>query len=159
MSKIPLAPKLVELFNREVGIELKAHNFYTQLATWADSRAFPGLTEWADKQAGEEDMHAQRFIEYLRDRAYCTITAIPAPPMEYGSYLDALKTTLQLEQSVTAAIGEMYTVACAETDGATVDLLLPFLKEQIESERNLEIYIMRVERNAPIDLLDHVLFE
>jgi ferritin len=155
-----LSPALLDLLTAEITRERYADAAYTAIGSWADAQSFLGLAGWADKAATEERGHAQKFIDYVRDRSQgVTLQPVAAPPAEFGDYGGALRAALTLEQTVSAAIGEIYRAAQAEGDGASMELLQWFLTEQVQAEKELEIYVMRVERGAPVDLLDAVLFE
>ena len=158
-QKMALAPALLDLIRAQITRERYAVAVYSALASWADAQAFPGLTGWADAASAEEAAHAQKFIAYLRDRATVTLEAVDAPPADFGSYADALAAALALEKEVSARITEIYQRALAERDGATAGLAEWFLTEQVQSEKELEVLLMRVGRGAPIDLLDAELFE
>lgn len=158
-EKMALAPTLLDLLGRQITRERYAAAVYSALGNWADAQAFPGLTGWADAASGEEATHAQKFITYLRDRGPVRLEAVDAPPADFGSYGDALAAALALEKEVTASITAIYRQAVAEQDGATAALAQGFLVEQVQSEKELEVLLMRVGRGAPLDLLDAELFE
>lgn len=158
-TKMALAPTLLDLIGKQITRERYAVAVYTALGNWADAQAFPGLTGWADAASAEEATHAQKFIDYLRDRGPVRLEAVDAPPVDFGTYADALAAALALEKEVSAAITAIYQRAVAERDGATADLAQWFLAEQVQSEKELEVLLRRVGRGAPIDLLDAELFE
>lgn len=152
--KMALAENVWGLLNAQVTRERYASAVYSALATWADGQGFEGLRAWADRASAEEATHAQRFIDYLRDRGAVRLEAVAAPPAEFGGYVEGLWAALALERGVSAALTEIYTATQELGDGATAALLAEFLKEQVQAEKELTTYIQRVQRGDPLDLLD-----
>lgn len=150
---------LARLLNEEIARERYASASYAAIACWADNNAYPGLTAWGDANADEEWGHAKGFMGYLRDRDQVTLGPLPEPVTEFTGYANCLECALALERTVTGALNEILKIAHNLNDGGTIDFLLPYLKEQVEAENNLEIYLLRLSRGAPVDLLDAILFE
>lgn len=160
MMKMKLTSDLARQLNDQITRERFAEASYLAIGSWADAQAYPGLTAWADKQAAEEREHAKKLIEYVRDRGQVMLQPVPEPVNVFAGYLGALEGALGLEQSVTAALTGIYRSAMGALDGATADLMQSYLAEQVEAERNLEIYTQRAGRAGDdLDLLDAILFE
>ncbi len=153
-----LAPNVYGLLNAEITRERFASAAYTAIEAWANDNAFPGLEGWAKAAAAEEAGHARTLIDYVNSRAVVRVEAVDAPP-DVSDYADALRTALRLEQLVTAAFTQIADAAADASDYATLELAQHFLDEQRQAEHEIEILIKRVERGAPIDLLDAELFE
>jgi ferritin len=154
-----LVSQVLDLLIAQITRERYAQAVYTALGNWADGQGFPALTAWAYQAAAEEAEHAKKFIDYVNDRATATLQAVPEPPADFGDYLAALQAALALEQEVSRALGVIYGAAVQANDGATVGLLQWFLAEQVRAEKELSIFIQRVGRGAPLDLLDNAIFE
>ena len=104
-------------------------------------------------------MHAQSQIEYLNDRGTVALEPLDAPPVTYTNYAGVLQGALALEQSVTEALTNIVYRARSSGDEATALFIGGFLPEQVKAEKELQTYIQRVQRGAPIDLLDAELYE
>lgn len=154
-----ISPKLAALITAQITRERFASATYLSLASWADKQGFEGLSGWADKSSAEETGHAKRFVDYLRDRGTVMLEAVDAPQADFTNYQQALQATLMLEKTVSRAIGDLYMAAMEAGDGATAKLASEFLTEQVESEKEIETYLLRIGRGSPVDLLDMELFE
>ena len=157
--KAAIEGDLLAMGNRQVTRERFAEASYTAISTWADVQGYGGLQAWAAAAAAEERAHAQKQIDYLNKRAGAVLEPVPAPQATFESYADALQTALALEKIVTAAITGLARQARAAGDLATAVFYETFLPEQIDAENELTIYVQKVARGAPIDLLDAELFE
>ncbi len=154
-----LAPDVEALLQQQVTRERYAAGVYTALGAWANTQAFPGLEAWATASAAEEGTHAAKFVAYLNTRSQARLDAVPAPPQDFGDYGQALAGALALEQSVTAAIGAIGAAALGAGDWLTLALAQEFLAEQAQAEHEITVYLTRVQRGAPVDLLDAELYE
>ena len=148
---------MFDLLLRHINAEQYAAHAYAQIASWADANGFEGLRGWADDAAAEEQTHAKAFIDYARLRGPVRMRPIVAPP-EVTGYLDALRMALDVEKAVADSLQSLVDASDQDEGTATIagDYLL---KEQWPAIHQLEIYIKRVSRGAPIDLLDAELFE
>lgn len=158
-----LDPTVQPLLARQVNAEQYAYLLYTGLASWADGQAFPGLQAWAAAQAADELAHAARFLGYLNDRlpagAGAVLSGIATPPAP-DTYAGALQLALDAERAVSAALVELAQAAAAVADHATVLIAQrQLLDEQVPSEKAIGVYLQRVARGAPLDLLDGELYE
>ena len=157
--KMTLPTDVLGLLNAQITRERFAEAAYTAIATWADAQSFPGLQAWAEAAAAEERTHAMTQIAYLNDRARVSLEPLDAPQADFGEYADALKTALTLEQTVSRALTEITRQARADGDEATALFIGGFLAEQVKAEKEIAVYVQRVQRGAPIDLLDAELFD
>lgn len=154
-----LSPTVLALCNQQLNLERQAKAAYYAAAAWADSQFFPGLRGWLLRSGDEEDAHARQQFEFINDRARATITGLPDPFTEFDSYVDVLQTILDLEVLVATRITEIATVARGEGDEITAIFYATFLDDQRRAMNEITGYITRVNRGAPIDLLDGELFE
>lgn len=142
-----------------VTIERIAQSGYRSVANWADLQAYPGLQKWADGEADDEREHEKLVTEYLRDRGVATLQTVPAPTNTFADYMSALSYLLQIEQRVSNSLNSIMNSASELGDYATQQALWPLLAVQVHSEKTLQDLMTKVGRGAPIDLLDHELFE
>lgn len=148
---------MFDLLLRHINAEQYAAHAYAQIASWADANGFEGLRDWADAAAHEEQEHAKAWMDYARLRGAVRMRPIAAPP-ELNGYMEALRVALDVEKAVAASLQEIVNASPEDEGTATLagDYLL---KEQWPAIHQLELYIKKVGRGAPIDLLDAEMFE
>ena len=117
------------------------------------------MQAWAEAAAAEERTHAIKQIGYLNDRAAVVLEPLPAPQASFAGYAEALGTALALERVVSAALTAITRTARDAGDEATALFIGGFLAEQVAAEKELQTYVQKVARGAPIDLLDAELYE
>lgn len=124
-----------ERFNAEV---------YYSLAVQLDARNLTGFKSFMLKSSADERVHALKFSDYLADREVTPVLqVINAPTPTIGTDVMragalAFEAALALERTTTARIDALYNLAETEDDPGTCEYLLWFIKEQIDSERQLE---------------------
>ena len=131
-----LTDDLLKKFNDQITLELEASTVYRQLAIAADNLDLSGMAAWLRRQADEEIVHANKFIDHVTDRdAYVEIGAINAPQVSRDSTaLDIFEAALAHEEKVSEAIRELYRATDAAGDLNARPLLNWFVDEQIEEE-------------------------
>lgn len=72
------------------------------------------------------------------------LEAIAKPNGDFSSPLDAFEKSLAHERKVTASIHNLYELALANRDYATVSLLKWFVDEQVEEEKNASEMVDRL---------------
>ena len=148
---------MFDLLLRHINAEQYAAHAYLQIASWADAQGFFGMRKWADAAYAEEQQHAKTFIDYARTRDMVEMRAIASPPPING-YIEALLIALEVERSVAQSLQEL--ASFSDQDDATETIAGDYLlKEQWPAIQFLEQAIKKVQRGAPIDLLDAELFE
>ncbi len=148
---------MFDLLLRHINAEQYAAHVYAHIASWADSQGFLGLRDWADHAAVEEQQHAKVFIDYARTRGTVVMRPIASPPA-IVAYAEALRIALEVEQAVARSLQEL--ASFSDDDDATETLAGDYLlKEQWPAIHFLEQALRKVQRGAPIDLLDAELFE
>jgi len=141
-----LSPKLLQALNEQITKELFSSYLYLQMAAWFDSHNLAGMANWMKIQAQEEASHAMIFYNYVTERGGAVeLGAIAKPEGNYASAVDVFKATLAHEETVTASINNLVSLAEAEKDYATRGRLLWFVDEQVEEESNAMTLIGTLE--------------
>jgi ferritin len=126
-----LSSHLETKLNEQMRREFASAPLYLQMAAHFDAAGFPGFSAWMRAQAAEEQMHAMRFFDFIRDRGGAVVLgSIDAPPAAFGSPLEVFEAALDHERSVSASIDGLYEGA----DRATAAFLDWFATEQVEEE-------------------------
>jgi len=149
---VALNPELESAFNDQVTLELTSAHQYLALSAWLEAEGLPGMAHWMKMQAGEEHEHAMRFYQFLIDRhAQVVLGAVPKPQSEFDSVIAVFRAALVAEETVTAAINNLYALATDARDFASYPLLDWFVNEQVEEEATVQQIIddlMRTEGNG-----------
>ncbi len=160
-----ISRKLAKAFNEQIGHEFGASLQYTSIAAHFSQRQLTLLAKLFFKQAEEERMHAQKFVQYLLDtKGDLQIPAIPAPTPKFASAEAAVEAALGWENDVTRQITSLMDIAVQENDYIGQSFLQWFVDEQLEEvvkmdrlhsvikqsgERNLlmvEAYLVHIEK-------------
>ena len=141
-----LSNKLEKAINEQINLELSSAYAYLGMAAYFNQTPFSGFARWMDLQSGEEIGHAHKFFDYVVERGgKVSLKAIGEPKCEFKGPLEVFQAALAHEQRVSAAIAGLYELAQAEKDYATAAFLKWFLDEQVEEERNVTDFIMKLE--------------
>jgi ferritin len=143
-------------FNRQLTMELDASNAYLAMAGWLENAGFPGFSSWMQMQSEEERLHALKIYQFILDReSTIAIGSIDTPTADFDSLIDVFGAALGQEKAVTAAISNMYGLAIAEGDFASIPLLQWFVTEQIEEESTMAQVIddLELAKDSPQALL------
>jgi len=134
-------------FNEQINHELYSAYLYLSMAAYFHSLGFEGFANWMRVQKREEDSHAMKFIDHLRDRdARIELEAIDKPKLKWASPLDAFKGALEHEKFITSKINGLCKLAEKESDYAAKVFLDWFVKEQVEEEASASAIVQKLER-------------
>lgn len=141
-----LNEELEAKFNAQITLEFEASLVYRQLAIEMDLADLPGMASWLRRQADEEIVHANKFIDHVLDRDdRPVIGAVDAPDVAAGlSPAEVFAAALEHEQIVSESIRELYRAADAEGDIDARPLLNWFVEEQIEEEATVNEILARI---------------
>ena len=141
-----LSADLENAFNDQITLEIASSTVYRQLAVELALADLPGMAAWVRRQADEELVHMNKFIDHLVARGnHPKIGATPAPEVTVDSPLDAFEVALQHEQKVSESIRDLVRKAEKEGDLDSRPLLNFFLAEQVEEEDTVGEIVGRVK--------------
>jgi len=134
-------------FNAQITLEFEASLVYRQLAIEMDLADLPGMATWLRRQADEEIVHANKFIDHLDARGnhpkIGDVSAGEVAPSQDPK--QTFKTALHHEQRVSESIRELYR-ACSEAGDIDSNQLLNwFMSEQIEEAATVDEIVGRLE--------------
>ena len=157
-----LSKTVQDAINEQIKNEIYSAYIYLSMSAYFTANNLPGFARWLKVQYQEETAHAMKFFDYVNDRGgRVALQAIPQPPTEWKSSLEAFTQVLEHEQKVTALINKLYEVAVAEKDYATQVLLQWFITEQVEEEKNASEIVANLKlidaRGTAVLMLDHQL--
>lgn len=141
-----LNKEIVKLLNEQVNNELLSAYFYLDIANYYIAKNLNGFGNWFNVQVQEETAHAMLFLQYIQNNGgTVTLSDVPASKKTFSDFQEPLLATLEHEESVTAAINEIYAVAFENKDFRTTQFLDWFIKEQGEEEKNADDLIKKYE--------------
>jgi ferritin len=135
MEERMLKKSVQDALNDQLNAELFSAYLYYSMSAYLDANDLPGAANWMRKQALEEQVHVQKFYNYIVDsNARVIMKAIEAPETEWESPLAAFVAALEHEQYISGRIHNLVDLARDERDHATDNFLQWFVDEQIEEE-------------------------
>lgn len=149
--------KVVDICNRQIEREGYSSNLYLAMASWAESKGFPGIAQWLYAQADEERMHMLKFVKYVNERGgNAAIPAFEKPPVKYKGIAEMFTEVLKHEQFISESINEVLALATKENDYATMNWIQWFVKEQVEEEASAQLILDKINLagNSGIYFLD-----
>jgi len=134
-----ISKELEAAINAQIGREFGAHLQYTNIAAYFDTEGLPQLTAFFTGQAGDEHMHAMKFVNYIIDAGgQVRIPTVQGPKFEFGSAKEAVQLSLDWEMEVTRQINALMDLAIAQKDHIAQDFLRWFVTEQLEEVSTME---------------------
>lgn len=138
--------KMEVAINKQINLEFSSAYFYLGMAAYLENLDLSGFAAWMEIQYREEIEHGMRLYHYLRDRGgRVSLDVIDKPRFEYEDVPNMFDCVLEHEQTVTAAINELYVLADEIRDNATKSHLQWFVDEQVEEEATVESIIARLK--------------
>ena len=141
-----LSTKLETALSNQLNLELVSAYAYLGMAAHFQQTPFTGFAKWMQLQMREELGHANKFYHYLGERGgKVKLQAVPAARTDYKSVLEVFQASLAHEQKVSASICDIYELALAEKEFATLSFLKWFLDEQVEEEKSVGDMVAKLE--------------
>ncbi len=137
-----LSKELEKALNEQINAELWSAYLYLSMGMQFEASGLSGIANWYKVQFKEEQAHAEIFMNYVNARGGRVILApIAEVDTEWETPLAAFEATLEHERKVTAMINNLYSIASADKDYASCDMLNWFVSEQVEEEETAQSYI------------------
>jgi ferritin len=132
-----LSKKMQDALNKQINEELASAYIYLSMAAYCESINLPGFAHWMRLQTNEEMEHAMKLYGFVHSRGgRVVLEAIEKPPIEFEGPVDVFEKTLAHEQYITSCIHNLYGMAVAEKDYASLSTLQWFVDEQVEEEES-----------------------
>jgi len=141
-----ISERIQDAFNKQINAELYSSYLYLAMSAYFESMSLKGFANWMRCQAQEELVHAMKFYTFLNERGGIVTTfAIEAPPVNWGSPLNAFEDAYGHEQKVTGLINELVNLAIEERDHAANTFLQWFVTEQVEEESSADEVVQKLK--------------
>ena len=140
-----LSTKVEELLNAQVEKEGYSSLLYLSMASWAETKGYPGISQWLYAQADEEKNHMLEFVHYINDRGgKALISGLKKPPGSYQGIKQLFNDVMSHEQFISASINDIVGLCIEERDYTTQNWLQAFVSEQIEEEASVQAILDRL---------------
>ncbi|MEI8201875.1 MAG: ferritin [Bacteroidota bacterium] len=137
-----ISKSVEKAINTQIKVEEESSRIYLAMASWLETKGFPGAAAFLYRQTEEERMHLLKFIKYLNDRGgHAQIAELKAPETEFTSLKEVFDKVLKHEEFVTESINTLYGVTIDAKDYTTGTFLQWFITEQIEEESTMRSII------------------
>lgn len=141
-----ISDKVTQALNNQISLEAEAAQYYLATAGWCETAGYEGATAYFYAQSDEERMHMIKIIKFLNSLgATAKIPAVSSPQIPHKSLEDAVRVSLQNEQSVTKAIHKILALAHEKADYSALSLLEWFANEQVEEETKFEAILQKFD--------------
>ena len=130
---MPLSEAMNKKLNAQITHEFTASQIYLSMACMFEGMGLKNLARRFRQQTEEERGHALKILDYVAEaEGQVRLHAIPEPPAEWPTVVDAIAAALAHERKVTGQINELVALADQEKDYATRSFLNWFVDEQVE---------------------------
>ncbi|NTW49298.1 MAG: non-heme ferritin [Chlorobiales bacterium] len=130
-----LSKTILSKLNKQINLEYYSANLYLQMSAWCIAQGLEGTGEFLRVHAEEEKGHMYRLFDYVNETgAMAILGSVAAPPTDYKTILDLLKSIYEHELAVTKEINTLVGSALEEKDFATFNFLQWYVSEQHEEE-------------------------
>jgi len=134
-----LSSKVEELLCAQIEKEGYSSLLYLAMASWAEAKGYPGISQWLYAQADEEKGHMLEFVHYVNDRGgNAVIPGFKKPPADYTNIAQMFDDVMSHEQFISASINDIVALCVTEKDYTTQNWLQGFVAEQIEEEASVQ---------------------
>ena len=146
--------RFADAVNTQIQSEFAASQQYTAIAVHYDAATLPQLAAHFYRQALEERNHAMMLVQYLLDTGEnVAIPGVQQPQTAFDDDRAPIQLALEQEQSVTAQISNLVTIAREENEHVGEQFLGWFLEEQREEVASMSALLAVVDRAGAGQLL------
>jgi ferritin len=145
-SRTVINDKLQQAINSQINAELHSAYIYLSMSAYFGSLGLDGSAHWMRLQAQEELMHGMKFYDYMVvSGGRILLTPVEGPATSWDSPLAAFEAALAHERLMTRRCNDLASLAIAEKDHATNNLVQWFVTEQVEEEANVENIVQKMK--------------
>lgn len=130
-----ISEKISNAINDQIMLEEHSSRIYLSMASWCETKGYPGAAAFLYQHSDEERMHQLKFVKYLNDRGgHARLQQLAQPALEFGDIKSLFNEVLKHEVHVTKSINNIVHLCMEERDYTTLNFLQWFVTEQIEEE-------------------------
>jgi ferritin len=134
-----LQEPILQALQYQMGHELNNSYMYKAFSGVADFNGYTGACSWFEKQSDEEREHFNKFFKYVADKGHVPhLPMIPEIPPMLMSLDESFQKSVELEIATLANLTILAQLCKELNDDQTYELVLWFLKEQVEECKVVE---------------------
>ena len=134
------------LMNKQLGVELRASNFYLACSSWCEARGYANAASYFYDQVIEEHQHMLKFFRYINDvGGYAFAPEVGEEKVDFKDYKELFKAALRKEVAVTKSINNIVKLALDREDMISFNFLQWFVQEQEEEEESMRRIVDLIE--------------
>jgi ferritin len=138
--------KVQKALNDQINAELHSSYLYLSMSAYFESLSLEGCAHWMKIQAQEELMHGLKIYDYMvLSGSRILLQPIEGPATAWDTPLAAFEAALKHEQYMTKRCNDLASLAIAEKDHATNNMMQWFVTEQVEEEANVEGIVAKLK--------------
>ncbi len=139
--------KLCEAIEEQINFELYSSYLYLSMSSYISTQNWKGFTNWFKIQTQEEKAHADVLFDYLLERGQLVnLKSIAEPKHTWNTLEEMFDEVLNHEKEVTRRLNEIINIAHDVRDHSAYDLLMLFIKEQVEEENSADDILTSIRR-------------
>jgi ferritin len=150
-------PKVMDLLNDQILMEMHASASYLAMASWCDQRGLINSTSFFYAQAEEEREHAMKIFKFINDNGGAAISPnIGNINNEFEGLREIFEKSLDQEVKVTESIFNIFKSA-RELNDFTSELFMQwFVTEQAEEEETVRdiLDVFDLMGDMPLKMID-----
>ena len=144
-GKNMLSENVLTALNIQMGHELTNYYIYKNFAGIADFLGLDGTKSWFEKQSEEEKGHFEKFYKYISDKGHLPkLSTLPEQETDILSFAELFAKTIETEAQTTNNLRLVAQICKEDNDDQTYELILWFLKEQVEEEDTVRTIYQRI---------------
>lgn len=158
-QKLGINLDVMDLLNKQIGMEAKAASSYLAMASWCDQKGLNGSAHLLYKQSDEEREHQMKIFHYINDNGgTASSPEVKSILHDFTSLKEIFETALEQEIDVTKSINAIIK-KCREVDDYRTERFLQwFIDEQMEEEKEmrdiLDLFDLMEESPISVKLID-----
>ncbi len=138
--------KIQKALNDQINAELHSSYLYLSMEAYFQSLSLEGCAHWMRIQAQEELMHGLKIYDYMvLSGSRVLLQAVEGPATTWESPLAAFEAAHKHEQYMTKRCNDLASLAIAEKDHATNNMMQWFVTEQVEEEANVDAIVSKLK--------------
>lgn len=131
--------KFEAALNKQIHLEWSAQYTFLAMSAWLETTPFKGFAKWMLARSEREQKHAIQLFEYLRNRnGVLKLPALEEPVKKYTSPIDVFEKALDCKRALSESSRALYALAVKDRDLETMEMLHPFLSEQVDEEKHMQ---------------------
>ena len=159
MKEKRISNTIEEILNKQIANEMNSSKLYRAMSNCLEYSGWVGAAKLWKKYAEEENMHAEKIIEYMQDRdCKPQIPLTMQPPKDFDGLKVIVTKSDEHEKKISSDWKEIAKLSLKEFDLMTFELAQWFIKEQQEEEMKMIYWIDRIavleSTNTPLYFID-----